>query len=274
VSLLFDYVSFLLGLAFGSFTNVLIFRNNRSLPSLSQASSCLACGKRILRRDNVPVLSWMLLKGKCRFCGAHFSRLYPIIELSTGILFLACAILLGPLDVTNSASFGKWVVLVALWWLVAAGVALTAIDVKHFTLPNAIIYPTFAAGALLFLLNSLLVADFEPLARSLVGATVSLVLYGLIVVIAPQGMGLGDMKLAGLLGFYLAWFGWGALFIGLLLPFLLASIFALAKIARKTARFDSRIAFGPWMILGAFLALGFGNQLWSNYVGFIQQLIY
>jgi len=222
----------------------------------------------------VPVVSWMLLRGRCRVCGARFSPLYPIVELSTGILFLACATLIGPLGEASYTSAGKWATLVALWWLVCSGLALTVIDFKQFTLPNAIIYPTFAAGALLFLLNSLLVADFEPLARSLVGATVSLVLYGLIVVIAPQGMGLGDMKLSGLLGFYLAWFGWGALFIGLLLPFLLASIFALVKIARKTARFNSRIAFGPWLILGAFVALAFGNQLWSSYVGFIQQLIY
>jgi leader peptidase (prepilin peptidase)/N-methyltransferase len=167
-----------------------------------------------------------------------------------------------------------WFVLVALWWLVIAGVALTVIDFKHFTLPNSIVYPTFIAGALLLLISSFVMADFEPLARSVVGGTVSLVLYGLIIVASPQGMGLGDMKLSGLLGFYLAWFGWGALFVGLLLPFLLASIFALIKIVSKKARRKSQIAFGPWMILGAFLALGFGNQIWASYVEFIQQLIY
>jgi leader peptidase (prepilin peptidase)/N-methyltransferase len=274
VSLLFDYLAFALGLVFGSFANVLIFRTDRSISSLSQASSCLACGKSILHRDNIPVLSWLLLKGKCRFCGAHFSALYPLVELATGILFLACMILLDPPSGSSSASVGKWPILVALWWLVCAGIALIVIDFKSFTLPNAIIYPTFAAATLLFLISSLLVANFEPLARSVAGATVSLVLYGLIIVASPQGMGLGDMKLAGLLGFYLAWFGWGALFIGLLLPFLLATVFAVIKMVSKKARLNSRIAFGPWLILGAFVALAFGNHLWSSYVGFIQQLIY
>lgn len=273
--ILFDCIALLLGLAFGSFTNVLIYRRTFSLKKLSAPSACLSCRNKILRRDNLPIVSWLLLRGKCRSCGSSISPIYPIVELSVGLLFLAFATLTDPFlpDATPSAMGQRLLVLLALWWLACAGIALVVIDFKEFILPNAIVYPTFVVAVLAFGASSIIGGDFEPLARSTIGVAASAGIFTLILLVAPQGMGVGDLKLAGVLGFYLGWFGWGALFIGLLTPFLFGSVFGISQIWSKRAILKSRIAFGPWMVFGALFAIFFGNQIWDGYVEFLQQAI-
>lgn len=273
--ILFDCIALLLGLAFGSFTNVLIYRRTSSLKTLSSPSACLSCKNKILRRDNLPIVSWLLLRGKCRSCGSTISPIYPLVELSVGLLFLAFATLTDPFlpDATTSAMGQRLLVLLALWWLACAGIALMVIDFKEFILPNAIVYPTFVVAVLAFGAASIIGADFEPLARSAIGMVASLAIFSLIVMVAPQGMGIGDLKLAGALGLYLGWFGWGTLFIGLLTPFLFASVFGISQIWSKRAILKSRIAFGPWMVFGAFFAIFFGNQIWGSYVEILQRAI-
>jgi leader peptidase (prepilin peptidase)/N-methyltransferase len=277
---LIDAIAFTLGLAFGSFANVLIFRRGVATSSLNLPSSCVTCGKQILRRNNVPVLSWLWLRGRCRFCQARISRVYPLVELATAGLFVLFANLpsaalvsaFDSLDINRILSAVS--VLAVLWWLACAGVALAVIDFQTLRLPNGLILSVAIASVAGLGFSTLMTGDWNALFRALVGVAISGLIYGVIILVSPSGMGLGDLKLAMVLGFYLGWFGWGALFMGLLLAFILGSIFGLALIVARRAQKRTAIAFGPWMILGAFLALGFGEHLWTSYLQFLQRALF
>jgi leader peptidase (prepilin peptidase) / N-methyltransferase len=272
---LIDLVALLLGLAFGSFGNVIVFRARMPKANLISPSCCLACGAKISARDNVPVISWLLLKGKCRSCGAPISPIYPAVELATGVLFVAFVNLPSPLgDSRNETDWATGLlVAVALCWLACAGVALAAIDFRDFRLPNQLVFSLYVVAAVIFLAASFIQVDFGAMLRGLLGAGISLLIYGAIVLIAPSGMGVGDLKLSGALGLYLGWFGWGSLFLGWLFAFGLGALFGLGILLFKRVKVRTAIAFGPWMIVGAFLAVLFGNSIWEAYLQVLQQVL-
>lgn len=275
MSFLIGLIALALGLAFGSFANVLIFRLTRNGSNLLSPSCCVSCGERILARDNIPLFSWALLRGKCRNCGSRISVVYPLVELTTASLFVAFVNL--PVSLGESVASPTFAsdsaVTLALFWLACAGVALAVIDFRELRLPNPLVYSLYAVGAAAFLSASYLQGDFEPLLRALLGATSAMFLFGAIALLVPGGMGVGDVKLAGALGLYLAWFGWGSLILGLLFAFALGALFGIALVAFKWAKVRSAIAFGPWMILGAFLAIMFGNSIWNSYLQVLQRVL-
>lgn len=251
-------VSAVLGLLIGSFLNVVVWRVPRGESVVSPPSACPRCGHRIAPRDNVPVLSWLVLRGRCRGCGEPISARYPLVEGVTAVLFAGAAAAVGP----------SWV-LPAVLYLVAVGVALALIDLDVHRLPDTIVLPSYPVAAGLLLLADLAPGDGldgGAWLRALAGAAALLTFYFLLLVVWPGGMGLGDVKLAGLLGLYLGWFGWGAVLVGAFGAFVLGGVFAVALLATGRAKRGSGVPFGPWMITGAFLGIAVGEQLWQAYL--------
>lgn len=249
----------LLGLAVGSFLNVVVWRVPRGASVVAPPSACPACEHPIRARDNVPVLSWVLLRARCRDCSAPISARYPAVELATGVLFVLAAVWVAGTDA------GLWLLPLA-WYVVAVGVALTLIDVDVHRLPDAIVLPSYPVVAVLLALASWGTGDWGALLRATLGGAVLWVAYLVMALVYPAGMGFGDVKLAGVLGAVMAWFGWGALGVGAFAAFALGGVYSLGLILARRAGRKSGIPFGPWMILGAVVGVLVGEPLWAAYL--------
>jgi leader peptidase (prepilin peptidase)/N-methyltransferase len=245
-----------LGLVIGSFLNVVIWRVPRGESVVTPASHCPSCDAQIRTRDNVPLLSWLVLRGRCRHCRAPISARYPGVEALTGLLFLTMALALGL----------TWQ-LPAYLYLTALGVALTFIDLDTKRLPNALTLPSYPIVAGLLLLPAILDASWPAYGRSLLGAAFLFAFYLGLALIYPAGMGMGDVKLSGLLGLALAWLGWSELVVGAFLAFLLGGVVGLGLMLVRRAGRRSAIPFGPFMLAGALLGILLGDPIGSWYVG-------
>jgi leader peptidase (prepilin peptidase)/N-methyltransferase len=251
----------LLGLVGGSFLNVVAHRVPLGRSVVRPRSACPACGHEVRARDNVPVLSWLLLRGRCRDCQEPISPRYPLVELGTGVLFLLTFLVLEQRNLLG--------VLPAALYLAAISIALAAIDLDTRRLPNAIVLPSYPVLALLLVLASALEADWWALARAGMGGAALWLLYFLVMLAKPGGMGFGDVKLAGLLGAALGWFGWGSLVVGAFSAFLLGGLFSVGLLLAGRAGRKSAIPFGPWMLLGAWIGIFLGEALWGAYLGIL-----
>ena len=245
----------LLGLAIGSFLNVVIWRVPRGESLVRPPSHCPACDAPVRSRDNVPVLSWLLLRWRCRDCHARISVRYPLIELLTAVVFAALAVRLGP----------AWA-LPAFLYLAAVGVALACIDWDTRRLPNALILPSYAVGGALLTGAAAATGHWSMLLRAAIGMVALFALYFLVAFIYPAGMGFGDVKLAGLLGLYLGWLGWGAWCVGVFTGFLLGGIGGGIVIATHRGGRKTAIPFGPFMLVGALLAILAAGPIVSAYL--------
>ena len=256
ISVLISLLCVVLGLAVGSFLNVVVWRVPRKESVVRPPSACPRCGHDIRWYDNVPVVSWLVLRARCRDCGEPISWRYPAVEAATAVLFGAVALHLGP-----SAA------LPAYLYLSAIAVALTLIDLDTHTLPNAIVLPAYPVAAVLLLVATGVEGDWWALFRAAIGGAVLFVAYLLMALAYPGGMGFGDVKLAGVLGAYLAWLGWGVLAVGAFGAFVLGGLFGIVLVVSRRAGRKSGIPFGPWMIAGAFLGIFAGQPLWDSYLG-------
>ncbi len=192
-----------MGLCVGSFLNVVTHRVPRSESVVRPRSHCPACGVQIAERDNIPVVSWVLLGGRCRACRSAISLRYPAVELATGALWLAAGL-----------RFGAAWVLPAFLVFVAGLVAVSVTDIEHFLIPKRIIYPTlFVAGPLL-IVGAVLGGAWRDLERAGVGGVVAFVAFYAISFAYPAGMAFGDVRLAGVIGVFLGWLGYGVMFFG------------------------------------------------------------
>jgi len=276
MNILLDSISALLGLAFGSFTNVVIFRNLSGRRDLRASSACVNCGAKIQPRDNIPLLSWLLLRGKCRNCGSQISPIYFVVEATAAILFVAFRNL--PNRISSTANFEALIhclpLTVGLWWFSCASIALAVIDFKQFRLPSRIIFTTFSVVFIAFAATAFLEGAWDVFMRAILGSLLSIAFFGVIHRLFPRGMGLGDVKLAGLLGLLLGWFGWGALIVGSIWEFLLGSAFGLLLISLQRAKSKSVIAFGPWMLAGTILGIFFGEQVWQSYLSLLHTAVH
>lgn len=275
MTLLFELIALCLGLAFGSFANVIIFRFGVEKSNLTSRSRCMTCAHPISTWENIPVVSWLLLRGRCRNCHTQISPIYPIVETVTALLFLCFMTTQAEsLDgVTMPGLVARFAILFALFWLAVAGVSLAVIDFRNFVLPNVLVYSTFLVGFFSILAASIALGDLPVFLRSISSSVISVAAFWVIHRLAPRGMGFGDVKLSAALGLYMGWFGWGALVIGWLFAFLSASIFGISQVTRRRAKLGSAIAFGPWMILGTFIGLFSGVAVWGAYLNFLQQVI-
>jgi leader peptidase (prepilin peptidase)/N-methyltransferase len=261
-----------LGLAIGSFLNVVVYRVPNGKSVVAPPSACPNCGMQIRPRDNVPVLSWLALRGKCRGCATSISRRYPLVELGTGLFFAAVtAWYIAKLPAAVGSSQPLTVVsnvleLVAFLYLAAVSVSLALIDIDVHKLPNRIVLPSYLVGIVFLGTASLLSGDFGALIRLAIGLAASWIVYFAMALAYPGGMGFGDVKLAGVLGLYLGWLGWGTLATGTLAAFLLGGAFAVALLVARRANRKSGIPFGPWMLAGAWVGIAVGNVAFSSYL--------
>lgn len=260
------------GLLIGSFLNVVVYRVPAKQSIVSPPSACPNCSTSIRRRDNIPVLSWLILRGKCRDCHAPISRRYPLVELTTGVFFAAVAAwfffdwLPAATVVTPGQHIGAAVLLVAYLYLAAVSVALTLIDLDHHLLPNSIVLPSFLVGAVLLAASAVLTANYGALLSAAIGAAAMFGFYFLLVLVYPRGMGMGDVKLAGVLGLFLGFLGWQTLVVGIFAAFFLGGIFSIALVLMRRASGATAIPFGPWMLLGAWVGICFGTAMMSAYL--------
>ena len=228
------------GLALGSFLNVVAARVPLRRSIVRPPSACMSCGHEIAWYDNVPVVSWLLLRGKCRSCGTRIPARYPAVELVSGLLVAACVWKFGLHAEAAVASF-----------FCLALVAVSATDLEHRIIPNRIVLP--AAGAVLVAQTA--VHPSPEWAIGAVGASGFLLVAALAY---PAGMGMGDVKLALLLGAMLGRTVTVALFLGMLAA-LVPGIFLLARHGSKGRKMGVPLA--PFLALGALAALFWGHQL-------------
>src|SRR3954469_15057557 len=246
-----------LGLLIGSFLNVVIWRVPRGESIVRPPSHCPACDTPIAPRDNIPVVSWLLLRGKCRSCGARISARYPAVELLTAALFAGLA-----------AYFGPVAQLPAFLYLAAVGVALAMIDLDLQRLPDVLTLPSYAVGVVLLGIASAVHHDGWSMVRALIGMAALFGFYFTVAVIAPRGMGFGDVKLAGVLGLYLAWLGWGQLVVGAFAAFLIGGLVSIGLVLFAEAGGKTKVPFGPFMLLGALVGIFAGHSIAHAYTSF------
>jgi leader peptidase (prepilin peptidase) / N-methyltransferase len=248
MSLAFAGIAFFPALAIGSFLNVVAARLPLGRSVVSPASACMACGTELAWYDNIPVVSWLVLRGRCRSCGTGISWRYPAVELATALLVAACFWRFGV----------SWDGAIAAFYC-AVLVVLSSIDIDRRIVPNKIVLP---AAAVVLVAQTLVHPSVEWVAAGL-GASLFLFLAALAY---PRGMGMGDVKLALLLGFAVGRSVPIALFTGMVAALVPSAVlFARhGSAARKMA-----IPFAPFLALGGVLALFWGNAALHWYLGFL-----
>ncbi len=244
-----DYlVVFLLGLVLGSFYNVLIYRLPRNVSLLFPSSRCPRCGKGIRWYDNVPLLSYLLLRGRCRHCGGRISLQYPLVELASGLLALY-----------SYHSWGAGVDGLVLYLFFSSLLVLSLIDLRFFIIPDVITLPGLVAG----LVASFFREGITP-PQSFLGAgagfLIPLIIYLYYVKFRKmEGLGFGDVKLLAFIGSVTGLYG---VLTSLFLGSLLGLLFALPSILRSR-NLQFVIPFGPFLSLGCFLGVVFRDRILS-----------
>jgi leader peptidase (prepilin peptidase)/N-methyltransferase len=269
----------LFGLAVGSFLNVVIYRVPAGESVVRPPSHCRGCGAAVAPRDNLPVLSWLLLRGRARCCGDPVSVRYPLVEAATGLAFAGVTgwvlgladgdgwpLNAGPSPVLGMTSPGDWVALVGLLYFAAVSIALAMIDIDTFRLPAVIVWISWAVGAVTLGGAALLSGQPQAAVRTVAGGLALWSLYRLLHLIYPAGMGYGDVRLAGLIGGYLAFFSWQVLLAGAFLGFLVGGVVGVVLILVKRSSLRAHIPYGPYMLTGAWLGLLVGQPVMSAYL--------
>lgn len=256
------------GLLIGSFLNVVVHRVPLRRSVVRPRSSCGACGTEIRAIDNIPIVSWLMLRGTCRHCGARISLRYPLVELGTALAFAGVAWwIIATFPAADAASIiGVGIALIAFLYLAAIGIALALIDLETHTLPNRIVLPAYLVGGALLTAGAVLLGEPGRLGVAAAGGGIMFIAYFVMAWIRPGGMGMGDVKLAGVLGMYLGWLGWGQLAVGAFAAFLLGGLFAIALLIGRRANKGSGIPFGPWMIAGAWVGALAGEPVTEWYL--------
>jgi leader peptidase (prepilin peptidase) / N-methyltransferase len=245
-----------LGAIFGSFATVVVYRVPRGGSIVTGRSHCPACNHQIAWHENIPILSYLFLRGRCRHCKTSISPRYLFIELATALLFAAAV---WRFEVSFEAA-----IYAAFFWVL---VVLTAIDLEHKLLPNKIVYPTFVAGWVLLAVAAFLQDDLSPLRSAAFGALIFGGFLFTVAFIAPAGMGGGDVKLAFVLGTFLGYAGGiGFALAGMFLSFVSAGLIGLLLLAGGGSR-KTRVPFGPFLAAGTVAAILFGRSLLDWYLG-------
>ena len=256
-------LAFLVGLAAGSFGNVLIHRVPRRESIVKPGSHCPVCGHPLSWYENIPLLSWLLQRGKCRHCAVTISLRYPLVELATGLLFLLFAMLL--------PGWREFLFYLPLLVLV---LPLTLIDYDHLLLPNRLVYPLLIAGLLLNGWNGLLPPAqqiLQPTWSGLAGGAFAWAVFYIIAAFSQKllgkvGLGGGDIKLVGVLGLYAGLIG---IMVGILLASLLGTLWQGTLILTRRRERSRYFPFGPYLLLGTLLAVLWGERLIGWYLSWV-----
>ena len=237
-----------LGAMVGSFANVAIYRLPRHQSLVTPRSRCPHCGHPIRAWDNIPLLSFLLLRGRCRDCGAPISWRYPLVEALTAALFLAVWLWFGASLASLRAALFALIMVIVIF-----------VDLDHRIIPNALTYPGIALGLLLAWGGGawgFLTAVIAALGAGLVFLAIA--------VLSRGGMGGGDIKLAALMGAFL---GWPLIAAALFVSFMVGGIVGVALLATGRRRRKDPVPFGPFLAVGGLAALFWGERLIRWYLG-------
>jgi leader peptidase (prepilin peptidase)/N-methyltransferase len=240
----------LLGLVVGSFLNVVIYRVPRDESIVTPRSSCPACGASIRERDNIPVVSWLVLHGRCRDCRAPISARYPLVELACAGLFAGTA-----------ARFGRAWDLPAYLVLFAGLLALSCIDVERLILPKKIVYPLTILVAALLILAAAETGRWHDYVIGIVSAVGWFVVFFGMNLASPRLLGFGDVRLSLVLGLSLGWLGVGYVLLGFFAANLIGAVVGITLIVTKQLERQSRIPYGVFLASGCAVAVFAGPQL-------------
>ena len=231
------------GLLVGSFANVVIYRVPEGRSIVRPPSGCPTCGSRVRSRDNIPVISWLVLRGRCRDCHGSISMRYPAVEALVGALFVGIGVRFG----ISWTGVGEAA-------LAAGLVVLAFIDLDHLLLPKKIVYATLTVVAAVFVAGAATGTQWHRLLVAVISAVVPWALFFAINFVSPRAMGFGDVRLALLIGFGLGWLGAGYAFLGFLVASVLGSVVGVTMIALGKAGRRTPIPFGTFLAAGAVVA--------------------
>ena len=247
----------LAGLILGSFLTVVVSRIPAGEGVAGGRSRCPRCGATIRAIDNIPVVSWLLLRGRCRSCGNRISPEYPLTELATAGLFVAAA-----------AAFESLALAIPGAILLAAMLAIALIDARHRIVPNRIVYP-----ALLLLAPAVVVGDLLDVGIDAPKAFIGMLAYAgplfLVAFAVPGGMGMGDVKLAALIGLALGGLGLSYVVVAVGLGILGGGVGALVAVAMFRCGRRQQLPFGPYLAAGAAVALLAGPAIADAYLSLV-----
>lgn len=243
----------LLGLVIGSFLNVVIYRVPRHESIVTPRSRCPSCDALIRGVDNIPVLSWLLLRGRCRNCHQSISSQYIVVELICGALFAGLAV-----------RFGYRIELVPYLVLFAGLLALSCIDLQFLTLPKVVVYPVFLVTGVLFVGISAHEGDWSPLIIGAICAGAWYALFLLINLASPRLLGFGDVRLSLVLGLGLGWLGWRYAVLGFFVSNLVGAIVGVLLIVTKRASRDQPIPYGVFLSIGLIFSVFAGPEIISS----------
>ena len=248
-------VAVVLGLLLGSFANVVIHRVPEGESVVHPRSACPGCGTQIAVADNIPVLSWLVLRGRCRHCREPISPRYPLVELASGALFGIVAWQVGVTPLLPAFLAFVWVLLV-----------LSVIDARTRRIPNAITYPAVPVLLVLVIGGALAQGDLAAAIRSPLAGLAAFAALLIIALVTPKGMGMGDVKLAGLMGIVLGALSWPHVLLGVFGGFLVGGVTAIVLLVLRVRRRRDLIPFGPYLAAGALAALLYGEPLIDAYL--------
>jgi leader peptidase (prepilin peptidase)/N-methyltransferase len=241
------------GLVVGSFLTVVVDRIPKKESVVSPRSRCPHCGAEIRSRDNIPVLSWLLLRGRCRNCRTRIPARYPLLEAGTAAAFAGAAIV-----------YPRVYVIAILCAFCAVMLAVGAIDLEHKIIPNKITYPAFPVFAVAIVVGWVAGQDLDPV-RALIGGLAYGGAFLVIAFIAPRGLGMGDVKLTGLIGLVMGSLGLRYVGVAAGAAILLGGVGGIVALLAGRGR-KSAIPFGPFLTAGALVAVFWGERIAAWYL--------
>lgn len=252
---LFYLFIFLLGLIVGSFLNCVVYRLERGESFLKGRSYCPNCRHQLSWIDLVPLFSFVFLAGKCRYCKKPISGQYPLVELIAGLLFFLAAF-----SASNFLILGYWLLVISFL------IVIFVFDLKHYIIPDGAVWGATAV-ALIYNLRFLIYNQSSIFEFSILsGLGAAAFFLAIFLVSRGKWMGFGDVKLALLMGLFL---GWPNILVALFLAFSIGAIIGICLIIFGKKKFSSEVPFGPFLILGTFLALFFGQNLTNWYLNLV-----
>lgn len=255
MNIYFTIISFIMGIIFGSFFNVCIYRIPEKLSVANPPSHCYNCNTRLKPLDLVPILSWTFLKGKCRYCGQKISPRYALVEFLTGILF-----------VTIYISFGYNIETIYYMFLISLLIVITFIDLDHFIIPNELIIIGSIFAVVFNLFIKIVTIKDMLLGAIICGGGMLLLIYLIELIVKKEVMGGGDIKLFAMLGLFLGLKG-GLLTI--LLSVYVGAIYGIITIVHskiKKQEYNSMIPYGPFISIAALVYVLYGTQIINWYL--------
>ena len=249
---MFYFAAFVLGCIWGSFSNVCIYRLPNDQSVVKGRSFCTSCKEQIKWYDNIPFLSFIFLKGKCRRCGNKISSQYFLVEFVSAISFVIVYHLYG-ISITTLL-----LIILSVFFII-----IFFIDLKHFIIPNELTFPLMLIGFVKSFEPNLNQTIFPNYINSLIGGVFGYLIIWLIILFYKKvrnkdGMGLGDAKLMAVVGF---WFGWTSIPFTIFISSFVALFFAIPSLIKKNKNMTTQIPFGPYIIIGCIIYVSFANQI-------------